>query len=96
MSTVGCPNCAHLVTRVKAGSKGGIVIDRRSMFGNPFKIGPDGDRELVVKKFWNWVRKPEQANLLKEIKKLKGRAVKCHCTPELCHGHVIVHIANCL
>lgn len=28
-----------------------VRIDRRSVFGNPFRVGPDGSREDVIRKY---------------------------------------------
>lgn len=31
-----------------------IYIGRGSIFGNPFEIGKDGDREYVIKRYRRW------------------------------------------
>lgn len=33
----------------------GIYIGRPSMFGNPLRIGPDGDRTQVTEKYRQWL-----------------------------------------
>lgn len=75
-----------------------IWIDRRSKFGNPFKISDFNDnmsdktaRWLVVKlykKYFN-TRISHDDEFRKEVEKLKGKKLGCHCKPRRCHGDVI-------
>ena len=69
-----------------------VLIDRRTIFGNPFVIGKDGNRTEVIRKFEEWVY--TQPILIKEIKKLKGKKLGCHCVPKNCHGYIIAKIAD--
>ena len=72
---------------------GSVYIGRGSPYGNPFKIGSDGDRGQVISKFESWVRgKPE---LMKKIKEeLRGKDLVCFCAPAYCHGEILEEIAN--
>lgn len=71
----------------------GITIDRTSKWGNPFKIGPNGTRKEVIKKYEQWLLKqPKLVALAK--KELKGRDLLCWCAPLPCHGDVLLRIAN--
>lgn len=70
---------------------------------NPFRIGRDGNRSQVVKKYRKWLHsqiiqglsgKPNPA--FKELKRIAtlvkaGKSIQltCWCKPELCHGDVI-------
>lgn len=68
-----------------------VYIGRGSIFGNPFVIGKDGNREEVIKKYEIWVRKnPTQLQLIKDLpeKSILG----CFCKPKACHGDIIVKI----
>lgn len=69
-----------------------IRIDRTGKYGNPFRIGPDGDRAEVIRKFK--VHFYEKLNLdpmwLGEVLKLEGKRLGCHCKPLACHGDVYV------
>ena len=69
-----------------------VYIGRGSIFGNKFRIGRDGTREDVIRKYERWffweVRKNE--NFLKEVLELEGKVLGCFCAPEPCHGDVIV------
>lgn len=69
-----------------------VLIDRKSIFGNPFVIGKDGTRDEVIAMFREWVH--TRPDLILEIKKLKGKILGCHCFPKNCHGNVIAEIAD--
>lgn len=67
-----------------------IYIGRGSIWGNPFKIGQDGTREEVIKKYEWWIRqKPE---LLQQLHTLKGKILGCWCKPQACHGDILVKL----
>lgn len=71
----------------------GVYIGRPSKFGNPFKIGEDGDRSEVISKYENWLN--SQPELIAAAKKeLIGKNLICWCSPLQCHGHVLLRIAN--
>lgn len=68
-------------------------------FGNPFVIGPDGNRETVIQKFEKWLAtgesyrnkdatKERRAWILQNLKQLDGKVVGCFCAPDACHGEV--------
>ena len=60
-----------------------------SYWGNPFRIGRDGDRKEVVTKFQNLV---ESGELMGKVRGLKGNVLLCHCRDdEECHGDVLVN-----
>jgi hypothetical protein len=66
-------------------------IGRGSEYGNPFKIGKDGTREEVIKKFEDYVRKTP--HLLAFIKMLSATDILgCFCKPQKCHGTIILKI----
>ena len=66
-------------------------IGRGSIFGNPFKIGKDGNREEVIKDFERWVRLYDK--LKKDIYNLPKEAILgCFCKPKTCHGDIIIKI----
>jgi len=73
-------------------------IDRRSKFGNPFKISDFNDhipdeaaRELVIDLYSNYFDKRirHDENFKKQVDRLKGKTLACHCKPKLCHGDVL-------
>ncbi len=70
-----------------------VLIDRSTKWGNPFKIGPDGSRDEVVRKYKFWLL--SQPELVEEVKReLAGKNLVCWCVPKYCHGIVLFRIAN--
>ena len=69
-----------------------IYIGRGSKWGNPFKIGKDGNRQEVIDKYEEYIRnKPE---LLTDLQELKGKTLGCWCKPKDCHGDVLAKLIN--
>ena len=73
----------------------GEYIGRGSKWGNPFKIGVDGDREEVIEKYrvyaYNkWVE--DQAYGIDWLEHLKGKDLVCFCAPLACHGDVLLEM----
>lgn len=77
-------------TGIPAGS---VYIGRGSYWGNPFKIGSDGDRDTVIRKYMDWFGEdPER--LRRARIELKGKNLVCYCAPNRCHGDFLLYIAN--
>lgn len=69
-----------------------VYIGRPSIFGNPFTIGKDGNREEVIIKYklyfdYEMIKDPSWR---KKVLELKGKILGCWCKPLPCHGDVIV------
>jgi len=72
---------------------GSVYIGRPSPWGNPFVIGRDGDRDEVIEKFRVYlVNNPELLNRVRV--ELRGKDLVCFCSPEACHGDVLLYYAN--
>jgi hypothetical protein len=71
-----------------------VRIDRASKWGNPFRIGPDGDRAAVIRKYRAWV--VGQAELMAALPELRGKVLGCWCAPAACHGDVLADLAEAL
>jgi hypothetical protein len=72
-----------------------VYIGRPSKWGNPFRIGPDGDRAEVLKMYRNWIMLPAQERLrIAARQELRGKTLGCWCAPQTCHGDVLLEIAN--
>ena len=71
-------------------SKYDIYIGRPSKWGNPFSISKDGTREEVIKKYKEWILK--QPDLLNDLHELKGKILGCWCSPNICHGDVLIEL----
>lgn len=69
-----------------------VYIGRPSKWGNPFEIGKDGSREEVIWKYQNWIR--TQPQLLADLHELTGKVLGCWCSPQACHGDVLVKLAG--
>ena len=75
------------VVNIAQGEVCDVVIDRTGPWGNPFVIGPDGDRAEVIAKFRGWF--PKQQHLVDRLEELLGRRLGCHCAPLPCHGDAL-------
>jgi len=68
-----------------------VYIGRPSVFGNPFVIGRDGDRDDVIELYKRYF--PRRMGLdpafREQVLSLKGKKLGCHCKPLSCHGDVI-------
>ena len=76
-------------------AKGAVRIDRRTKWGNRFRIGKDGTREEVIALYraelWRRIRTGEVS--LEELASLHGKTLACHCAPLPCHGEVLARAA---
>lgn len=70
-----------------------VYIGRPSKWGNPFSIGKDGTREEVVEKYRTYLL--SRNDLMEQAQKeLGGKNLVCFCAPKLCHGNILIEIAN--
>ena len=69
-----------------------VYIGRGSKWGNKFIIGPDGNREEVIKKYREWILGNKE--LLSSLHELKGKVLGCFCKPQACHGDVLVELVD--
>jgi hypothetical protein len=75
-----------------------------SPLGNPFKIGPDGDRAAVCEKYADWLKaKLQDKNSSERLELIRlyylykehGRLdLFCYCAPEQCHADFIKFVLN--
>ena len=73
-------------------SKYDIYIGRPSMWGNPFILGRDGNRDDVVDKYKDWIK--GRPDLLERINTLRGKRLGCFCSPNRCHGDTLAELAD--
>ena len=74
-----------------------VYVGRPSVLGNPFVIGRDGNRDVVIAKYRNWLYanlatpeiSTELQNLLAQARKGPLELV-CWCAPQACHADVII------
>lgn len=69
-----------------------VYMGRRGPFGNPYVIGPDGNREEVIRKFrvHFYERLKIDPAWKKLVEDLRGKRLACHCTPMACHVDVYI------
>jgi hypothetical protein len=64
---------------------------RKSKWHNPFKVGRDGTPEEVLAKYERWLHTSGRIN---DIDELRGFDLACWCSPEPCHGDVLLRLAS--
>lgn len=70
-----------------------VYIGRPSPWGNPFEIGKDGTREEVIQMYRDWLF--AQPTFVARVKReLAGKNLVCWCSPQACHGEVLLEVAN--
>jgi len=75
-----------------------VYIGRGSIFGNPFKIGINGNRKSVIEQYETDLRLKiftisGLSPLGQAIYDLPEDAILgCYCKPKACHGDVIIKI----
>ncbi len=75
----------------------GIYIGRPSPLGNPFVIGRDGNRDEVIGKYSDYIRRElernvkvrDEFNRIVELSRKGDVNLVCWCAPKKCHGDVI-------
>jgi hypothetical protein len=66
----------------------------RSIWANPFKLGQGGLNTVkdVLNAYETHVR--NNPSLLSKICTLRGKVLGCWCSPQPCHGNVLVKLVN--
>lgn len=73
--------------------QGAVLVDRTTIWGNPYHIGRDGTRVEVIAKYEVWLR--GHPPLMRSVREqLRGKDLVCHCAPLPCHADVLLRIAN--
>jgi len=68
-----------------------VYIGRGSAWGNPYVIGKDGDREMVIMKFIRYAFEKQSMEPAWLIP-LKNKNLVCFCAPLACHGDVLLEM----
>lgn len=73
-----------------------VYIGRPSIFSNPFRIGEDGTRLVVVAKYRAYAveRMATDPEFAAAVRGLRGRRLGCYCAPGPCHGDVLAELAE--
>lgn len=106
----GIPNRTIVVpiTRVVNKDRGDefdVYIGRGTKWGNPYAVGfgqapgeQADSREEAIRKFAYDFSKGflGDKHFMKELEKLQGKRLGCHCKPLACHGDVLAEFLNSL
>jgi hypothetical protein len=69
-----------------------VRVDRGTKWGNPFRIGLDGNRDTVIRRYEKMMIENRRLDEIRS--ELKGKDLVCWCKPEPCHGDFLLLIAN--
>jgi hypothetical protein len=73
---------------------GAVVVARPTRWGNPFPV-VNGDRELAVARFREWIKGPHSAIAAEDLAWLRGKDLCCWCPLDgPCHADVLLELAN--
>ena len=89
MPTVINKRDASAPARITSGTA--VYIGRPTKWGNPFIIGKDGTRAAVIGKYAEWFA--TQPQLHAALHELHGRDLVCWCSPDACHGDILLKAA---
>ena len=64
-----------------------VRVDRRSRWGNPFRIGRDGTRAEVIRRYADYLL--TRPDLLADVATLRRQTLTCWCTPAPCHAAIL-------
>lgn len=65
-----------------------VYVGRGSPWGNPFRIGPDGNRDQVCDRF------EREVLPTLDLSALRGKSLVCFCAPLRCHADALLRAAN--
>ncbi len=68
--------------------RGAVYVGRGSPWGNPFRIGVDGDRDQVIDRY------EREVLPTLDVTPLRGKHLVCHCAPLRCHADSLLSRAN--
>ncbi len=71
-----------------------VYVGRGSKFGNPFRIGRDGTRDEVIRKYERYLQTTRPDLIEAARLELRGKVLACWCAPLDCHADVLARIAN--
>lgn len=67
-----------------------VYVGRPTKWGNPFVIGKDGSREVVIAKYATYI----VGRYTHKLHELRGKDLVCWCHPLPCHADVLLDLAN--
>lgn len=70
-----------------------IIVDRSSVWGNPFYMHEEKSRDSVCDAFEKYARE-RAANDMNWLAPLRGKNLACWCAPKRCHAETLARLAN--
>ena len=90
--------CRVVSKRSPGDGRRGVYIGRPGRLGNPYRIGRDGDRAAVIRRFRDHLVRSVDAGApgfgINALATLAGQALVCWCAPLACHGDVLAAAAE--
>jgi hypothetical protein len=68
-----------------------VRIDRKSKWGNPYRMRSESERMHVIRKYAYYIL---DSKLLDDLHEIKGKWLACWCHPKPCHGDVLKYLAE--
>ena len=89
------PDRKRLLNLHKAGIPAGAAsICRGTPWGNPYRLGRDGDRGEILFKYRRWLERQPESYFASIRHHLTGRVLVCVCAPLACHGEFLLAIVD--
>ena len=85
-------HCKREPFDIYVGRKHKTDFPEGSIWGNPFWLPDESQREVILAKYTTWLS--TQDHLLQQIHTLKGKKLGCWCSPRNCHADVLAALAN--
>ncbi len=78
---------------------GAVYVGRPSKWGNPYRVGRDGDRQRVIDRYrerlsFLLTHPGSRETLLADLEFLRGKDLVCWCAPLPCHADILLELAN--
>lgn len=69
-----------------------VYIGRPSKWGNPYKVGRDGTRKVVLEKYREYILTNQE--LMLSLYELEDKVLGCWCKPKACHGDILIELVK--
>lgn len=90
-------DCGATVVNIRDGREGVMYIGRAgyrlkgSIFANPYRLDRFESREACLAAFEAHLRATE---MIDQLHLIDGQKLACWCSPESCHGDILIKVRN--
>lgn len=88
----------HLVKNIKRREPFEVRADRKTKWGNPFRLRVDtpSNRRLILHRYYGYLQECVRKGkfTVEEIAALADKTLGCHCSPNWCHCHILAWAAR--